>query len=31
LSAGATVMEKDGMRRYVVALHKGGEAFNTRE
>jgi hypothetical protein len=30
LSAGGTVVEKDGMRRYVVALHAGGEAFNRR-
>jgi hypothetical protein len=30
LSAGGTVVEKDGMRRYVVALHSGGEAFNRR-
>lgn len=28
LSAGAMVIEEDGMRRYVVALHAGGEAFN---
>lgn len=28
LSAGATVIEKDGTRRYVVALHKGGNAYN---
>jgi hypothetical protein len=31
LSAGATVMEKDGMRRYVVALHSGGDAYNRRD
>lgn len=30
LSAGAMVVEKDGMRRYVVALQKGGESFNRR-
>ena len=30
LSAGATVIEKDGMRRYVVALHSGGDAYNRR-
>ncbi len=28
LSAGAMVIEEDGARRYVVALHAGGEAFN---
>ncbi len=28
LSAGASVIEKDGTRRYVVALHKGGDAYN---
>ena len=28
LSAGATVIEKDGTRRYVVALTKGGVAYN---
>lgn len=31
LRAGGTVVEKDGMRRYVVALIKGGEAYNRRE
>ena len=30
LSAGGMVLEKDGMRRYVVALQKGGEAYNRR-
>jgi hypothetical protein len=30
LSAGAAVIESNGMRRYVVALRKGGEAFNRR-
>ena len=30
LSAGAAVIESDGLRRYVVALHTGGEAFNKR-
>ena len=30
-SAGAMVIEKDGMRRYVVALQQGGEAYNSRE
>lgn len=29
-SAGGTVLEKDGMRRYVVALRTGGVAFNRR-
>lgn len=29
-SAGATVIEKDGMRRYVVALRKDGSAYNRR-
>lgn len=29
-SAGGAVLEKDGMRRYVVALRTGGEAFNRR-
>lgn len=28
LSAGAAVIEKDGTRRYVVALNKGGNAYN---
>jgi hypothetical protein len=30
LSAGAAVIESDGLRRYVVALHTGGEAYNRR-
>lgn len=30
LSAGAMVLERDGMRRYIVALQKGGEAYNRR-
>jgi hypothetical protein len=30
VSAGATVIERGGYRRYVVALQKGGEAFNAR-
>jgi hypothetical protein len=30
LIAGATVMEKEGIRRYVVALQKGGVAYNAR-
>ena len=30
LSAGAAVIESDGLRRYVVALHAGGEAHNRR-
>lgn len=30
LSAGAMVLEQDGARRYVVALHKGGVAYNKR-
>lgn len=29
-SAGAMVLERDGMRRYVVSLHTGGTAFNRR-
>jgi hypothetical protein len=29
-SAGATVIEKDGMRRYVVALKKDGQPYNRR-
>lgn len=30
VAAGATVMERDGQRRYLVALQKGGSAFNAR-
>ena len=30
LTAGAAVLEKDGMRRYVVALRSGGQPYNRR-
>lgn len=30
LSAGGTVVESGGLRRYVVALHRGGTAYNRR-
>jgi len=30
LSAGAAIIENDGLRRYVVALHTGGKAYNRR-
>jgi len=30
ITAAATVMERDGQRRYVVALQRGGDAYNAR-
>jgi hypothetical protein len=30
VSAGGAVIERNGYRRYVVALHRGGEAYNAR-
>lgn len=30
VQAGATVMQRDGQKRFVVALHAGGEPFNQR-
>jgi len=30
VQAGASVIERDGQRRFVVSLHRGGTAFNAR-